>query len=156
VWSRSLGVVVCSRNAWCVVEAPMDFFYSPKGPRSHCSSIRKALIAFCLWVHQCYRNPALCRVLFVGHSAKKYLPSAALGKVLLSVTTAFIESRTLDTEIHSAKKSLSSAKTLGERRRSAKGRQQPSIANDCYLCRAPSFGTRQRSFFTECLTSDTR
>jgi hypothetical protein len=38
------------------------------------------------------------------------LSSAALGKVLLSVTTAFTESRTLGTEIHSAKKSLPSAK----------------------------------------------
>jgi hypothetical protein len=34
------------------------------------------------------------------------LPSAALGKVLLSVTTTFIESRTLGTGKHSAKTSL--------------------------------------------------
>jgi hypothetical protein len=53
---------------------------------------------------------ALCRVFFVGHSAKKSLPRAALGKVLLSVTTAFAESRTLTTGIHSAKISLPSAK----------------------------------------------
>jgi hypothetical protein len=45
---------------------------------------------------------ALCQVLFVGHSAKKPLPSAGLGKVLLSVTSAFTESRTLGTVIHSA------------------------------------------------------
>jgi hypothetical protein len=32
----------------------------------------------------------LCRVLFVGHSAKKPLSSATLGKVLLSVTIAFM------------------------------------------------------------------
>jgi uncharacterized lipoprotein YbaY len=51
----------------------------------------------------------LCRVLFVGHSAKKPLPSAALGKVLLSVTTTFAESRTLGTGIYSAKISLPSA-----------------------------------------------
>jgi hypothetical protein len=44
----------------------------------------------------------LCRVLFVGHSAKKPLPSAAFSKVPLSVTTLFAESRTLDTGIHSA------------------------------------------------------
>jgi hypothetical protein len=53
-----------------------------------------------------YRNPGLCRVLFVGHSAKKPLLSAALGKVLLSVTSSFTERRTLGTEIHSAKKPL--------------------------------------------------
>jgi hypothetical protein len=53
---------------------------------------------------------ALCRVLFIGHATKKYLPSVALGKVLLSVTTTFTGSRTLDTERHSAKLSLPSAK----------------------------------------------
>jgi hypothetical protein len=42
-------------------------------------------------------------VLFVGHSTKKPLPSAVLGKVLLSVMTAFAESRTLGTGIQSAK-----------------------------------------------------
>jgi hypothetical protein len=45
----------------------------------------------------------LCRVLFIGHSAKKPLPSAALDKVLLLVMTAFAESRTLGTGIHSMK-----------------------------------------------------
>jgi hypothetical protein len=50
-----------------------------------------------------YRNPALCQVLGA-------LPSAALGKVLLSVMTVFTENRTLGTERHSAKKSLPSAK----------------------------------------------
>jgi hypothetical protein len=49
-------------------------------------------------------------MLFVGHSTKKPLSSAALGKVLLSVTIAFAESRTLGTEIHSVKMSLPSAK----------------------------------------------
>jgi hypothetical protein len=53
-----------------------------------------------------YQNSALCRVLSA-------LPSAfcrALGKVLLLITTVFIESRTLGTERHSAKTTLSSAK----------------------------------------------
>jgi hypothetical protein len=53
-----------------------------------------------------YRNLALCRVLDA-------LPSAfcwALGKVLLSVTSVFTESRTLGIEIHSVKKSLPSVK----------------------------------------------
>ena len=53
---------------------------------------------------------ALGRVLFVGHSAKKSLSSTALGKVLLSVTIRFAESRTLGTEIYSAKISLLSVK----------------------------------------------
>jgi hypothetical protein len=44
---------------------------------------------------------ALYRVLSIGHSTKKSLPSVALDKVLLSVTTMFTESRTLSTEIHS-------------------------------------------------------
>jgi hypothetical protein len=57
-----------------------------------------------------YRNPWLCRVLFVGHSAKKPLSSAALGKVLLSVNNVFTESRTLGTDVHSAKISLPSVK----------------------------------------------
>jgi hypothetical protein len=33
----------------------------------------------------------LCRVLFVGHSAKKALPSAALGKARLSAKRLFTE-----------------------------------------------------------------
>jgi hypothetical protein len=47
-------------------------------------------------------------VLFLGHSAKKPLPRAALGKVLLSVMSSFTESRTLGTETHSAKPYLPS------------------------------------------------
>jgi hypothetical protein len=50
-----------------------------------------------------YRNPALYRVLGA-------LPSVALGKVSLSKTTVFAETRTLSTEKHSAKTTLSSAK----------------------------------------------
>jgi hypothetical protein len=37
----------------------------------------------------------LCRVLFLGHSTKKPLPRAVLGKVLLSVTSSFTECGTL-------------------------------------------------------------
>jgi hypothetical protein len=54
------------------------------------------------------------------------------------------------------KEIFAECQTLGERRRSAKGRQQPSIADGCYLCRASSVGTRQRSFFAECQPADTR
>jgi hypothetical protein len=48
----------------------------------------------------------LCRVLYIGHSAKKTLPSAALGKVLRSVKSLFTECRTLGTAKHSAKTAL--------------------------------------------------
>jgi hypothetical protein len=57
---------------------------------------------------------------------------------------------TLDKEI------FAECQTLDEWRRSAKGHQRPSIADGHYLCRATSFDTRQRSFFAECFTSDTR
>jgi hypothetical protein len=49
-------------------------------------------------------------VFFVGHLAKKSLSSATLGKVLLSVTIMFTESKTLGTGKHSVKTSLPSAK----------------------------------------------
>jgi hypothetical protein len=45
----------------------------------------------------------LCRVFFVGHSAKKSLSSVALDTVLLSITTTFNESITLDIDRHSAR-----------------------------------------------------
>jgi hypothetical protein len=53
-------------------------------------------------------------MLFVGHSTKKPLPRATLGKVLHSVTCSFVECRTLGTEIHSVKKSLPSAEHLAK------------------------------------------
>jgi hypothetical protein len=46
--------------------------------------------------------------------------------------------------------------TLGERRRSGKRPQQPSIDDDCYLCRESGFDSRQRSYFAESLKADTR
>jgi hypothetical protein len=49
-------------------------------------------------------------VLFIGHSAKKTLSSAALGNVLRSVKSLFTECRTLGTEKHSAKRLLPSGK----------------------------------------------
>jgi hypothetical protein len=45
----------------------------------------------------------LCRVLFIGHSAKPTLPSAALGRVLRSVKRLFTERRALGIAKHSAK-----------------------------------------------------
>jgi hypothetical protein len=53
-------------------------------------------------------------VLFLGHSAKKPLPRATLGKVLLLVTSSFTECRTLGTETHSAKIDLPSGKHLAK------------------------------------------
>jgi hypothetical protein len=49
-------------------------------------------------------------VLFIGHSAKRTLPSAALGKVLRSVKSLFTECRTLGTAKHSTKTVLPSDK----------------------------------------------
>jgi hypothetical protein len=49
-----------------------------------------------------------------------------------------------------SKEIFAECQTLGERQPSAKGRQQSSIADGRYLYRAPSVGTRQRSFFAEC------
>jgi hypothetical protein len=58
-------------------------------------------------------------VLFVGHLAKKPLPSVALGKLLRLVKSLFTECRTLGTAKHSAKNALPSVKhwaktTLGK------------------------------------------
>ena len=49
-------------------------------------------------------------MLFIGQSAKKTLPSAALGKVLRSIKSLFTECGTLGTEEHSAKTALPSGK----------------------------------------------
>jgi hypothetical protein len=98
----------------------------------------------------------LCRVPSVGHSAKKDLPSVALGKVRLSAKSPFTESWTLGTGRHSAKTSLPSVK------HSAKGAlgKGPSAAvpelTAVSLCREPSAGTRQRGLFAECYIVDTR
>jgi hypothetical protein len=55
-----------------------------------------------------------------------------------------------------AKDRFAECQTLGEQRRSVKGRQQPSIANDRYLCRVSGFGTQQKNYFAKCLKPDTR
>jgi hypothetical protein len=100
----------------------------------------------------------LCRVLGALPSAfcRESLPSATLGKDLLSVTSVFTENRMLSKEIHPAKKIFAECQTLGKQRLSAKGRQQSSIANNRYLCRAPRVGTQQKSFFAESLSIGTR
>jgi hypothetical protein len=62
----------------------------------------------------------LCRVPFVGYSAKKALPRATLDKVRLSATSLFTECWTLGIGPHSAKTCFPSVK------HSAKGRQRLS------------------------------
>ena len=98
----------------------------------------------------------LCRVPFVGHSAKTALSRAALGKAWLSVTSVFTERRTLGTGPHSANPCLPSVK------HSANGAlgKGPSAAvpklTAVSLCRVPTVGSRQRCFFAECRASGTR
>jgi hypothetical protein len=93
---------------------------------------------------------------FIGHSAKKALPRAALGKVRLLTKSFFTECWTLGTGPHSAKTSLPSVK------RSAKGAlgKGPSAAvpklTTVGLCREPMVGARQRVFFAECQIVGTR
>jgi hypothetical protein len=86
----------------------------------------------------------LCRVLFIGHSAKKTLPSAALGKVLRSVKSLFTECRTLGTAKHSAKTALPSVKhsanmALGKGPLAAVYSWRPSVFAECQIS-----GTQQR------------
>jgi hypothetical protein len=87
----------------------------------------------------------LCRVPFVGHSAKKALPSAALGKVRLSAKSPFTECWTL------GKDKFVECQTLGKGgsrqrvvngRPKADGRQSLPRANVWHsakrlLCRVP-------------------
>ena len=92
----------------------------------------------------------LCRVPFLGHSAKTALPRAALGKVRLSVTSLFTERRTLGTGPHSAKTCLPSVKhsakvALGKGL-SATVLKLTAVS----LCQGPRVVTRQRGFFAEC------
>jgi hypothetical protein len=97
----------------------------------------------------------LCRVPFVGHSAKTALSRATLGKVRLSAQSLFTECWTLDTGPHSAKTSLSiECQTLGKGdarqkavsgRPKADGRQSLPRANGWHsakslLCRVPNSG----------------
>jgi hypothetical protein len=103
----------------------------------------------------------LCRVPFLGHSAKMALPRAALGKVRLSVTSLFTECRTLVTGPHSAKTCLPSVK------HSAKGAlgKGPSAAvpklTAVSLCRdgrfsLPSAVWHSANIFAECPRKSSR
>jgi hypothetical protein len=98
------------------------------------------------------RNPTLCRVLGALPSAFYRALSKEVGKEVfaecrtrqrpaLSNEHVYREQdarqrNTLDKEI------FADCQTLGKQRLSTKGRQQPSIADDRYLYRAPRVGTR--------------
>jgi hypothetical protein len=92
-----------------------------------------------------YQNPALCRVLSIRH-----LKSSTLGNDRVYRELDSRHKKTL------GKDNFTECQTLDEGRLSAKGRQQPSIADGRYLYRVPDFGTRQRSYFAECPASSTR
>jgi hypothetical protein len=98
----------------------------------------------------------LCRVPFVGHSAKKALPRATLGKVRLSATSLFTECWTLGTGPHSTKTRLPSVKHSAK---GALGKGSSAAVpklTAVSLCREPRVGTRQRVFFVECQVVGTR
>jgi hypothetical protein len=103
-------------------------------------------------------------VFFLGHSVKQPLSRAALGKVLLSVTSWFTECRTLGTEKLSAKTRLASGKHSAK---AALGKG-PSAAvlklTAVSLCRGPrsalgkgaslpsaKYLALDKDLFTECL-----
>jgi hypothetical protein len=87
---------------------------------------------------------SVCRVLFIGHSAKKSLPRATLGKVRLSVTGLFTERRTLDTGQHSAKTILPSVKHSAKKALSKGSSAVVLKLTAVSLYRVPRTGTRQR------------
>jgi hypothetical protein len=92
----------------------------------------------------------LCRVLFLGHSAKQPLLRAALGKVLLSVTSWFTECRTLGIEKLSAKTRLLSVKRSAK---AALGKGPSAVVlklTTVSLCRGPR-SALGKDLFTECL-----
>jgi hypothetical protein len=93
---------------------------------------------------------------FVGNSAKKPLPRAALGKVLHSVTRSFVECRTLGKEVYAE------SRTLGEdgaRQRAVSCRlKQTTVTEDQELALGnedslPSVSQLilGKDLFTECL-----
>jgi hypothetical protein len=67
----------------------------------------------------------LCRVPFVGHSAKKALPSAALGKVRLSAKSS-LPSAEHSTQDGTRQRQLCRGSNTRQRGLSANGRQRPS------------------------------
>jgi hypothetical protein len=132
---------------------------------SRCTPTIHVVTYLCLWSAvraRHYRNPALCRVL----DALPSIFCRALGKEVFAVCRTRQSPALGNNHVYReqdsrhrktlGKEVFAECQTLDERRRSIKDRQQPSIADGRYRCRAPNFGTRQISFFVECLTSDTR
>jgi hypothetical protein len=98
----------------------------------------------------------LCRVPFVGHSAKKALPKAALGKVRLSAQRLFTECWTLGRGQHSAKTGLPSVKHSAKEALGKKPSAAVPKLTAVSICRVPTVGSRQRCFFAECHAAGTR
>jgi hypothetical protein len=86
----------------------------------------------------------LCRVLFIGHSAKQTLPSAALGKVLRSVKSWFTECRTLGKDCFAERQALDKH---GSRQRAVSGRLQLTGVS---LCRVSNIWHSANSVFAKC------
>jgi hypothetical protein len=83
---------------------------SREGSRVHCCLVSKRCCPITTGIRLFAECRRLCRVLFIGHSAKSTLPRAALGRVLRSVKILFTECRALGTAKHSAKTVLPSVK----------------------------------------------
>jgi hypothetical protein len=98
----------------------------------------------------------LCWVPFVGHSAKKALSRAALGKVRLSAQRLFTECWTLGRGQHSAKTSLPSVKHSAKGALGKKSSAAVPKLTAISICRVPTVGSRQRCFFAECQAAGTR
>jgi hypothetical protein len=109
-----------------------------------------------------YRTQLLCRV-------PDGLPSAiywALGKIIfvechsrrIMTLGIHILCRALNTRhtLTFGKGDFAECQTLSAVRLTAKGRQQPSIADGRYLCRVSGVDTRQTYFFAECPVADPR
>jgi hypothetical protein len=144
-------------SCWCKSKVVVDSLASGE----HTTSLppRKGLLAHTTGIRVFAECRRLCRVLFIGHSAKTRLPSAALGKVQHSVKILFTECRTLGTAKHSTKTVLPrvkhSAKTaLGKGPLAAVYIWRPSVVAECQilgtrqrtLCRVSSLDTRQSIF----------
>jgi hypothetical protein len=86
----------------------------------------------------------LCRVPFVGHSAKKTLPSAALDKVMLSAQGG------------TRQRQVCRVSNTRQRGLSANPSAAVPELTAVSLCRESTAGTRQRGFFAECHIVDTR
>jgi hypothetical protein len=148
----------CSR-APAAATAPWRRTYKLVRGRRSLSSRLLAAVTYTTGIQAFVECRRLCRVLFIEHSAKTTLPSAALGKVLRSVKILFTECRTLGTAKHSTKTALPRVKhsakmALGKGPLAAVYSWRPSVFAECQilgtrqrtLCRVSSLDTRQSIF----------